>query len=284
VGLGPICQGESCCLNLQVTGGELLPLGDAASGGERNTTVSTFGLDKYEVTVGRFRRFVQGYDAWRATGNPPAGASTHPLIPGSGWQESWNASLPNSAAELSSALQCGSLATWTVSAASNEQRPINCLNWYMSFAFCHWDGGRLPTEVEWEYAAAGGSENRTYAWGNSPVPDDSDATYAVYNCLPAAGECVVADLLPVGSKPLGQARFGHRDIAGSLWEWLIDWHTPSYPATVPANYAKIDMGTHRIFRSGSWQGGAQYLPAAYRLAQSPQIFADDYGARCARNR
>jgi formylglycine-generating enzyme required for sulfatase activity len=62
-------------------------------------------------------------------------------------------------------------------AEANDQYPMNCVNWYEAFAFCIWDGGRLPTEAEWEYAAAGGDENRIYPWGND-VAEPLPASYA----------------------------------------------------------------------------------------------------------
>jgi hypothetical protein len=59
-------------------------------GAEPDATVSAYSLDKYPVTVGRFRRFVEAY----AAGAPAPGNGAHPLIPGSGWDPSWDANLP----------------------------------------------------------------------------------------------------------------------------------------------------------------------------------------------
>jgi hypothetical protein len=68
--------------------------------------------------------------------------------------------------------------TWTDTVGPNENLPMNCVPWYKAFAFCVWDGGRLPTEAEWNYAATGGNEQRKYPWG-STAPDDA---LAVFNC------------------------------------------------------------------------------------------------------
>ena len=51
--------------------------------------------------------------------------------------------------------------TWldTPGTPTEEDYPINCIDWYEAFAFCIWDGGYLPTEAEWGYAAAGGQQS-----------------------------------------------------------------------------------------------------------------------------
>lgn len=78
------CRGESCCASLQVDGCTGCNFPDG-----HTSTVSTFLLDEYEVTVGRFRNFVQAYQ-----GPPSAGAGAHSAIPQSGWQQTINRHCP----------------------------------------------------------------------------------------------------------------------------------------------------------------------------------------------
>ncbi|HRC55345.1 MAG TPA: hypothetical protein PKU97_05435, partial [Kofleriaceae bacterium] len=80
--------------------------GDGSSGNTSYpATVSTFRLDKYEVTVGRFRAFVNANKGTQAS--PPGnGAGAHAAIAGSGWNTSWNTSLPANQAALMTAVKC----------------------------------------------------------------------------------------------------------------------------------------------------------------------------------
>jgi formylglycine-generating enzyme required for sulfatase activity len=244
-------------------------------------TVAAFYLDKYEVTVGRFRQFVNAGMGTQA--NPPAAsAGAHPLIAGSGWDSTWNTKLPADTASLKAAMICDSTyypgsETWTDTAGTNESQPMNCLDWYTAFAFCAWDGGRLPTEAEWDYAASGGSEQRYYPWSSPPTSTTIDDTYAVY-CGNSCGPQNVGSM-----SPKGDGKWGQSDLAGNMGEWVLDaW--ADYP--IPCdNCAVLTSSDPRdSVRSGNFSYTALGVRSGWRIKEIPYYRDRDIGVRCARTR
>jgi formylglycine-generating enzyme required for sulfatase activity len=149
----------------------------AADGGPTGegdpATVSSFRLDEYDVTVGRFRQFV---NAWNGGWLPAEGSGKHTHLNGRlglvngaspGTYETGWASSDDSKVAPTNANLTPPPTSWTPSAGSNENLPIDNVNWWEAYAFCIWDGGFLPSEAEWEYAAAGGSQQREYPWGST---------------------------------------------------------------------------------------------------------------------
>jgi formylglycine-generating enzyme len=229
-------------------------------------TVHALWLDKFEVTVGRMRRFVtSGF-------KPSPGDGRHGYVNGGtepGWQGTWT--VPGDVAAWNALLQCDStFQTWTPEPAANETKPINCLDWYAAYAFCIWDGGFLPTEAEWEFAASGGEE-RVFPWSTPPVDTTYGSQYACY--LP---ECVEPQ--PVGTFPPGAGRWGHADLAGNVSEWVLDAHAP-YPAGGCNDCANLSSGVERVDRGGII---ASQMRATFRSADLPSNNDPDYGVRCAR--
>jgi sulfatase modifying factor 1 len=310
---------ESCCTSLEVEGGTYYRTYDlaadggvslAADGGPTGeadpATVSSFRLDKYDVTVGRFRQFVA---AWNGGAGyfPAAGSGKHTYLNGGqglsnngssgGYETGWDAVGWNNTTHIdptTANLQCGSppsseavpiTYTWTAAAGSQENLPINCVTWYESYAFCIWDGGFLPSEAEWEYAAAGGSQQREYPWGSAAPGTACPGTgcdYAIYDCnYPSgSGGCGVANIAPVGYASLGAGSWGQLDLVGEVYEWTLDWWAAYAACTDCANLAPAAVG--RVRRGDSFNEGATDLVPTVRPGGAPTSRDSPFGFRCSR--
>lgn len=304
---------ESCCTSILVPGGSFYRSYDGVScpGGDppdeppelgcythktAPATVSSFRLDKYKVTTARFRPFMTAVDqGWR----PAAGAGLHAHLNGGhgvgdatqtgaferGWEPTWNADLTSDANGAWNRFVTFT-SEGTPDPPTSEDRPVGGITWTQAYAFCIWDGGFLPTEAEWNYAAAGGAEQRVYPWSSPPTATNVDCAHAAYQG-DAAHTCNASDdVLPVGAKsPLGDGKWGHIDLAGNRAEWVLDWldeyvspcvdcarlQTPS-PAETPT------FAPQRVFR-----GEYSVLLTSYRGGDEESGTYDSLlGIRCAR--
>jgi sulfatase modifying factor 1 len=258
-------------------------------------TISAFRLDAFEITVWRFRAFVN--EVLLGAGLPDAGAGTHVHLAGglglqgdgdsgareSGWSASWNAMFSTQPAQWDTNLFCANSATWSASVGANDASPVNCVTWYEAYAFCIWDGGFLPSEAEWNYAAAGGAAQRLYPWGSMDPGTSSE--YADYGALypqpTGLAVTTAANIAAVGSFPMGAGPFGQQDLAGNVSEWTLDFYDATYPT--PCNdCTAVSPGTQRVFRGGGFDRGLQYLYTSSRVPADPGGRFPDVGVRCAR--
>jgi len=143
-----------------------------------------------------------------------------------------------------------------------EDQPVVGVSWYAARAYCLWlsqleattDGGieyRLPTEIEWEWAASGGT--REYPWGDDS-PDDKRANYAQN----------VGATTPVGQYPQGATPDRLMDMAGNVCEWMEDFESKSV----------------RLLRGGSWLNHVSNLRCSVRFFSSdPENRLNHYGFR-----
>ncbi len=291
--LQPICgpdANEHCCEVFEVEAGQF-SRGDnegwPSERPEHPASVDSFWLDRYEVSVGRFAAFQADYLEWHDTlGNPQLNSGEHPKNPGSGWyDERWFGVLPRDANFMSS-IGTGTYRYEfaTDSGVQRERLPVSGVNWFMAFAFCIWDGGRLPTEAEREYAGTG-PEGLRYPWGNSGSSGFLQEANADCSRDGYPDDCWVADIAPVGSYPLGRGPFGHDDLAGNVREWVVDYYDPEWYlqfAGAAACDNCIDIGEgKRGLRGGSFDSETNYLRNAARLSADPEDGLYTAGFRCA---
>ncbi|MDB4953489.1 MAG: hypothetical protein JWO36_1058 [Myxococcales bacterium] len=279
---------SSCCGNLLVPGGTFRRSFDVGADLMFNdmthpATVADFRLDTYEVTVGRFRQFVMAGMGTRQ--HPPAEGAGARTLNGSpnqgGWDASWNVNLTTDTAALTAALNCPLIPTWTDAPGANESLPIDCVTWFEAMAFCTWDGGFLPTEAQWNYAAAGGSEQRVYPWSSPPTSTAIDCSYLNYNDN-IIGPCD-GKMHRVGdNSPKGDGKWGQADLAGNVREWTLDWYVSPYgnPCT---NCADLTVTPYRSVRGGNLEDDAMIIREAYRSYFAPTFRSFDFGVRCARS-
>lgn len=282
-------QNGYCCASTLVSGGTFYRSYDGVSYTSAGypATVSDFRLDVYEVSVARFREFVNAGKGTAAS-PPAAGSGQNPAAPGSGWSSSWNGKLEANTAALKAALPCNATyATFTEQPGNNDARPMNCLTWYEAFAFCVWDGARPPTEAEWNFAAAGGTDQRVYPWSNPPsssLVNESYASYYVDGVNQCLGDgvvgCSINDLLGVGSLPKGVGRFGNLDLSGNVWEWVYDTYLNPYE--LPCTNCATTSGGGRVIRGGSFFGNGATILASARSFSTPESRLFSVGVRCAR--
>jgi sulfatase modifying factor 1 len=233
---------EDCCNSIPVPGGSFSNADPYVTSA---ATVAAFKLDKFEITVGRMRAFYTAVGGDPRGHAPAPGAGAHPLIPGSGWRTSWNVRLPGSWAEIDARMRTAcavggnvsqwGAATWTPAPGANEEKPVNCLDWYTLFAFAIWDGGRLPTDAEWSYVAYSGAEQRAFPWGNDVATYQThkdilttsflvpNQTYGVYTegTTYRAIDDGPLHLSHVGIKT-GRSKWGHADMGGNVIEFVLD--------------------------------------------------------------
>lgn len=255
-------------------------------------TISTFRLDAWEVTSGRFAAFVAAVQAGK--GVPASNAGRHTYLPGdalngggtgtnyeSGWDSTWDDSLfTSNTGAWPADLTCSQAAT-LASYSGDATLPINCTTWYEAYAFCIWDGGFLPTEAEWNYAAADGSDQRLYPWGSA---DPSIGGYANYGCMGfACTDPTLQDIWDNGGEGYGQSAFGGWNLAGNLAEWTLDWYAAAYPTPCNDCTSLVQPApSQRMVRGGSFDQGESFLYTSTRVPTDPTTRSPDLGIRCAR--
>ncbi len=158
-----------------------------------------------------------------------------------------------------------------------KKRPVIGLSWKRCNDYCEWKGKRLPTEAEWERAAAG-LEGRKYPWG-SDTPNKKKANFN--RCCFIMKGLTTSE---VGSYLLGATPEGIYDLAGNIAEWVYDWYDKNYYKNSEySNPRGPKNGTHRTIRGGAWNSLSGYIRSSARFGFDEAKDFYGIGCRCAKS-
>ncbi|MAU40271.1 MAG: gliding motility-associated lipoprotein GldK [Kordiimonas sp.] len=203
----------------------------------RPVTVTPFWIDAYEVTNAQFARFVAetGYVTVAEQTPKPEdfpGVTKDKLVAGSilftppsdfsrGFNPlSWWQFVPG--------------ANWRhpdgpdSDLAGRDHMPVVHIAYADAVAYAQWAGRDLPTEEQWEYAARGGLEQNTYAWGEELMPDGKPRANHWQGLFPVQNtkDDGYSGMAPVGCFPANG--YGLYDMIGNVWEWTRDVYYPAH--------------------------------------------------------
>ena len=204
-------------------------------------TVGGFWMDDHPVTVAEFRRFVKATEHVTLAENPPdpadyPDADPDLLVPGSlvfhethgpvdlDDYTNWWAWVPG--------------AQWrhpegpASTLDGRDRHPVTHVAYDDARAYAAWAGKELPTEAEWEFAARGGLDGATYAWGDEFAPKGRQMANTWQGEFPWQNLLLdkFARTSPVRLFPPNG--YGLFDMAGNVWEWTTDYYTPKHPDEV----------------------------------------------------
>jgi formylglycine-generating enzyme required for sulfatase activity len=149
-----------------------------------------------------------------------------------------------------------------------ENFPVIEVSWYGAKAYCEHQGGRLPTEAEWEFAARGGNYTDTTVFAGGD--DILNVAWYVENAQNSTHA--------VGTRRANE--IGLQDMSGNVWEWCNDWYDEAYYEVSPlSNPTGPETGVDKVLRGGIWNGDAVFCRVSYRDFTSPIITNNANGFR-----
>ncbi len=223
-----------------------------AEGEQCRVTIKPFALARYPVTNAQFRRFIEdgGYEQQK-------------FWTSAGWAWCRRARERGEWGGFTSDTQ------WGVA-----NRPVVGITWYEAYAYARWlrektgQPFRLPTEAEWEYAAAG-AERRRYPFGNRASDDTANIR-----------DALVGQTCAVGIFPQDVTPEGIYDMAGNVWEWCST-REAAFPYRAGDGREDPQGEGSRVLRGGSYENSRREIHCTQRRAVAPHTRMKLIGFRLA---
>ncbi|MBS9386316.1 MAG: formylglycine-generating enzyme family protein [Dolichospermum sp. BR01] len=258
-----------------------------------NVTVSSFCIDKYEVTNAQFAEFVKATN-YVTVAERPLSKEQFPDLPD-------EQRLPGSLVfqmPKQGIKQVQLLSWWHWTPGANwqhpfgrdstilgqENYPVVHISYEDALAYAKWSEKSLPTEAQWEYAARGGLDGATYTWGNQYSAKKANTWQGIFPFFNTKADGYVGTA-KVGSFPANG--YGVYDMTGNVWEWTSDWFNDRSPTSQRSRGSVNPTETAlHVIKGGSYLCApnycSRYRPAA-RESESPDTGTTHIGFRLVKN-